>query len=465
MKILLNEFENIEGMSEEESKLIAKLLAVWKKKRQRNNIKTEYYDGKIKVKNLGISVPRDLAILSDVVLGWGAKAVDALAVRSRFDGFVYEGLNEDPLNDALRRNNFSELYRQAVLSELTNSCAFITVGAGMDGEPDVIINAYAANRGAAIWNARNKCIDAGIVITEVGEKVKSEPEAIILYTKDSAIECKRTNEKWASTRTDYEFGRPLMEALIYKPTLTKPLGTSRISRAVMSIIDRAMRCAVRMDVAAEFFSTPQKYLLGAEEDVLNGMSKWEAYIGYILGIGRDENGELPEFGQLSQMQLTPLTDQMRALAAEFAGETGVPVSSLGVIHDNPASAEAIYAEREDLILEADSLNVTNGNALQNIGLLALAILGGYKTIDAMPNEWKTIMPKFKSTSKLSVVSQSDAIVKQVSAVPWIADTDVALEELGYSVEQITRMKAQRVGTTASMTFKEIADKLAEQTTA
>jgi hypothetical protein len=36
---------------------------------------------------------------------------------------------------------------------------------------------------------------------------------------------------------------------------------------------------------------------------------------------------------------------LRQLAAQFAGETGVPLNSLGVVQDNPSSAEAIYATR------------------------------------------------------------------------------------------------------------------------
>ena len=44
---------------------------------------------------------------------------------------------------------------------------------------------------------------------------------------------------------------------------------------------------------------------------------------------------------------------------------------------------------------------------------------------------------------VSPVSRSDAMVKQVAAIPWIAETDVALEELGYDQDQIVRMKADR----------------------
>jgi hypothetical protein len=201
-------------------------------------------------------------------------------------------------------------------------------------------------------------------------------------------------------------------------------------------------CALRSEVAAEFFTTPQKYILGAPDDIFEGKSKWETYIGNILALNRDKNDEVPSFGQLPQMTMQPHIDYMRSLAAQFSGETGIPVSSLGIIHDNPASAEAIHATREDLIIEAEALNATNGNALRNIGLLVLAILRD-KSLAELTDTELTLMPRFKAVNRPSVVSQSDAIVKQVAAVPWIAETRVVLEELGYGEEQIARMLADK----------------------
>ena len=157
----------------------------------------------------------------------------------------------------------------------------------------------------------------------------------------------------------------------------------------MSITDNAIRTALRAELSSEFFTSPQKYLLGADKDLFNNSSKWEAYIGNIFAVSKDEDGDTPTFGQLSQMSMQPHTDYMRSLAAQFAGETGIPISSLGVIHDNPASAEAIYAAKEDLIIEAEALNETNGAALRNIGLLVEAIAGN-KTLAQLTDDERRI---------------------------------------------------------------------------
>ena len=447
-------------ITEIEQKLIDDLLKVWNDKLSLNKTRQEYYDGKTPLKNLNISLPNNLSSLSRSASGWGAKAVNALAARSRFDGFVYKGVAEDPLNDILRENNFYDMYRQATISELTQACAFVTVGAGMEGEPAVILNAYPATQASAKWNSRKKCIEAGLIITKWAEAgIMVMPTAFVLYTDNAIFDCEDSQGGWKVKKIEHRFGRPLMEALAYNPSLAQPFGTSRLSKAAMSIIDRAIRTIVRMDIGAEFFTIPQKYIVGADKDVLEGNDKWVTYIDHILGISRDEAGEMPRVGQFPQGQLTPLTEQLRALAAEFAGETCIPISSLGIIHDNPASAEGIHAAKEDLIMEAENLNVTNGGALKNIGLIALALLGGYETINDLPDEWKSITPKFKTPARPSTVSQSDAMVKQAAAIPWIAETTVALEELGYSNEQIMRMKAERTGASAATTFLELAGQL------
>ena len=43
----------------------------------------------------------------------------------------------------------------------------------------------------------------------------------------------------------------------------------------------------------------------------------------------------------------------------------------------------------------------------------------------------------------SVVSQADAMLKMVQVIPWLGDSDVALEELGFSDDQMLRLRSDR----------------------
>jgi hypothetical protein len=440
----------VAGLTPEERGELEELFATWEAKLIRNRLRMKYYNGKAGLKDLGITIPPTLTRV-DMVCGWPAKAVDALAVRSAFDGFVFAEEVEDDLSATLLANNFKNLYSQAVNSELIHSCSFATVTKGAPDEPVVQIGFYSALNAAALWDSRKKRIKCGFTVVSLDKD--GNPDWINMYTDDYVLQMTARDKYWSLERLEHAQGRPLMEPLVYRPSLDRPFGKSRISRAVMSIADSAVREMLRTEVHAEIYAVPQKYLIGLDLSA-EDKQKISNFINTYFYATRDENGNLPEFGQLPQASMDPHINYMRSLAAQFAGETGMPISSLGVIHDNPASAEAIYAAKEDLIIEAEALNETNGQSLHNIGLLALAIAKD-TTVDKLTDAEKSIMPKFRPVDKPSVASQADAMMKQVSAAPWIANTTVFLEELGYNDEQITRMQNERRRAEGQKTFEEI----------
>lgn len=443
---------NVPGLPENYESMLDELFEVWSTKIGRNRERENYYDAKNRLKDLGISIPPALKKI-ETVIGWPAKAVDALAVRSRFDGFTFPGDGADQLKALLDENNFDTTYAMATTSELKHSCSFLTVSKGAQDEPDVIINAYSAMTAAAIWDRRRKRIRCGMTVVDADND--GNPTAINLYTDDAVIELTSAGSVWGFVIKKHGQKRPLMEPLVYRPSLERPFGKSRISRAVMSIADSAVREALRTEVSAEFFTAPQKYMLGVDADVFGDKSKWEAYIGNWIALGNNEDGEAPTVGQFSQASMQPHSEYLRSLAAQFSGETCVPLSSLGVISDNPSSAEAIYAAREDLIIEAETLNDNNARSLRNIGRLVLAISQD-KTIADLTDDERGIMPSFRNPARASIVSQSAAMVQQATVAPWIAETEVFLEELGYTEDQRIRMLSDKKRASATDTLSAIA---------
>lgn len=129
--------------------------------------------------------------------------------------------------------------------------------------------------------------------------------------------------------------------------------------------------------------------------------------------------------------MQPHTDYMRSLAARFSGETNVPISTLGVIHDQPASAEAIYAASEPLIIECEDFNDSARDSLRTLALMAIA--GELDVpLDALDERFTDFMPDFRNPAMPSVVSQTDAMVKIASVVPGFAGTDVFFEQIGFA---------------------------------
>lgn len=421
------------------------VLRVWARKSARNNLRREYYDGHNRLKDLRVSIPPALTG-TETVAGWPAKGVDVLAARSQFEGFVTTGDDPDPLGlDAvLEDNQFRMLYAQATRSELIHSCAFITVSRGRAevGEPDVMISLRSAEEAAATWDYRLRRVRTGVAVTE---REKSEPYApveFVLYTSNFMVTCRKAGSEWTVVnRLVNPLGRPSIEPMVYRPSLDRPFGHSRITREVMSITDSAVRAALRTEVLMEFNTAPQKYLLGADEDAFQD-GKWSAYMNKILSANRDEEGEIPTIGQFPQLSPQGAISYMNHLASRFAGATGLPVTSLGVISDNPSSAQAMETARADLVDEANALNLSNGIALGNMARMAVALRDGV-SMTALPDEVRGLRARFKNPVRPSVVSQSDAIVKQVTAVPWLSESPVLLEELGYDEGQVRRLLADK----------------------
>ena len=83
----------------------------------RNATRYLYYEGENPLKDFGISTPPELLSV-ETVIGWPNKAVMALALRSRFDGFTAQGEDAQALLDRIAATSRLDVkYRQAVESQ------------------------------------------------------------------------------------------------------------------------------------------------------------------------------------------------------------------------------------------------------------------------------------------------------------------------------------------------------------
>jgi hypothetical protein len=433
----------VSGVTESETETFRSLWAVWREKLPRNQLRTVYYNGEAPFKDLGISIPPALRSLS-VVIGWPEKAVRALAARNIWDGFVAAGQPDDPfdLSGLLSENRFDVELPQAIVSAYKHSCSFIstTVGDVQSGEPDVLVMSRSAEWSSALWDRNRRAVKAALAITDTD--TEGRPTGFVVYLSYAVLICTRGDGgAWAVDRRPNPLGVVPVEALTYDPQLDRPFGRSRITRAVMDITDRAARTVLRTEVSAEFYSSPQRYLLGADPEAWAQTDAWRANMARVLAITKDEDGDTPTVGQFAQMTMQPHLDMFRQLAAQFAGETGVPLNSLGVVQDNPASAEAIYATREDLIVDAGAQNRVFGGALARTGVRTVMLRDG---LTEPTPELRKLQARWANPAFPSPVSRADALVKLAPVLgDWFGQTDVALELAGFTDSQITRLASER----------------------
>lgn len=435
---LLFSAPQIPGLSPIHQEVLNRNVAQLHRKAHRNRLRRRYYDHKNALRDLGISIPPSLRTVETVV-GWPAKAVDAMSRRNVLDNFttVESDTESMGLDYLMTANRMETVVPHAHTSSLIHSTAFgfVTAGDVEAGEPEAIMSARSAEWATGTWDSRRRCLsDALSVISVDGQGDVTE---FVLYVPNLAIVARKEGRRWDLRQSAHDLGIPV-EPLPYGAELDRPFGKSRISRPVMSITDSAVRTALRTEVGAEFFNAPQRYALGAEEGAFGEKTGWEVLIGRLLTLTRDEDGNLPTVGQFAQQSMQPNIEQMRSLASQFAGETSLHVGSMGIVQDNPSSAEALYAAKEDLIIEIQHWQTTSlGPAWQRLATHALRLIDDTPAAQAA---YSKLRANWKNPATPSIVSAADAVVKQIAAIPKLAETSVVLEQLGYSSDQIKRIE-------------------------
>lgn len=417
------------------------------RKLRRNTLRATYYDHKNILKNLGIAIPPHLAGI-DMALGWPAKAVDVMARRCKFERFTLPGSDNDPLNIApmLAENDFTMLLPQAITSTFVHSCSFwmATQGDTSAGEPDVLMSTQSAMFGAGLWDYRLRRLKAALSVTDMD--TTGRVTEWLMFLPRVTIRG-RWDRHWSIERYEHTLDRLPVEVLPDRPSLDRPFGKSRISRSVMGLTDSALRTLVRMEIGAEFYSSPQRWIMGADESMFqdadgNLIPQWQALMGRIWAAPTDPDSPeapLPAVGQFNATSPVAHTEQLRSLAAMFASETSLPLSELGIVHDNPSSAEAIEAAERSLIIEAKHVMSSSFTPrLIRFMQTALQIRDGW---DVMPPEVAKLGIRWSAPENTMMSAAADSVVKILSAVPELAHSDVPFELLDWDDSTIRRARA------------------------
>lgn len=438
------------GLTDIERAKLAELIDVLNAHASKNKEKLKYYEGHIALcdVNLGLALPHSVMNL-EIGCSWGEKAVDVLAARSMFDGFVGEnGEDSYLMSQIVKDNRLRAEYIKACRDELKYGCSFATLSA--DDAIGCKIRFHSPHTAAALWNGEKCRIDCGMAIIDT---VKDEtdkswtPHIINLYTDDAVIVLRydTDSEMWNSEHYYHSMGRPLMEPLAWNATSDKPFGRSRLKEPIRRLIQGYVRTVANATIGLEFSTSPQKYLLGVSDDQYDAVvdNKFRAYVGSIIAsTNNPDTGEKPSFGQLPQGTIEPHVQMMRLLATQFSAASGLTVTDVGVINDaNPTSSDAILAQSQTLVLMAEQLNAANADALYTISQMAQAIALNVN-IGELDEAQRNIVAHFKNPAMPSVSVTADAAIKIASARPNFAATDVFAEMIGFSQADIRRIRGQ-----------------------
>lgn len=377
-----------------------------------------YYDMKNSVKYNGGVIPEKFQWMVST-LGWCGKAVDSIADRLCFREFENDLFE---INEIYNLNNADVIFDSAILGALISSCDFIYISKDADGYPRLQV--IDGGNATGTMDPITGLLTEGYAVLERSENGNPSVEAYftaaetVIYENNKIVMRSANPARYA-----------LLVPIVYRPDAMRDFGHSRISRAAMSYTQSALRTILRSEVAAEFYSYPQKYILGMSQDA-DQMDNWKATIASILRIDQDENGNHPVVGQFQQQTMTPHIEQLRMFASLFAGETGLTLDDLGFVHDNPSSAEAIKASHENLRLSARKAQKCFGKGFRDAGFLAACVRDDkpyyrYELYETKA-KWEPIFEPDMST--LSLIG--DGAIKINQAIPGYIDKNVMRDMTG-----------------------------------
>lgn len=379
-------------------------------KRSRVTLRYKHYEMKNIVMDLGISTPPDLRYWMET-LGWCAKAVDSMADRLVFREFEDDNLG---MADIYQMNNQDILIDSAILGALISACDFVYISKDDNG---VRLQVIDGSNATGIMDPNTMLLKEGYAVLDRDEYGSPTIEAH--FMREATVIYKRG-------KLDFIYQNPapypLLVPFVNRPDARRPFGHSRISRACMSIVSAAVRTAKRSEIAAEFYSYPQKYATGLSQDA-EAMDKWKAAMSTMIVFEKDDDGDKPTLGQFQQASMSPHSEQMRMWAGLFAGETGLTLDDLGFPSQNPSSAEAIKSSHETLRLQARKAQRDFSIGLLNTGYVAACVRDDIEYRREMINltrvKWEPVFEP--DAAMLSVIG--DGAIKINQSVPGFFGED------------------------------------------
>lgn len=423
-------------VDESDRDLFARLYGTWQQKRYRNLLRTVYYEGKNSLKDFGIAVPPQMRE-AFTPLEWIKKGVQAVTRRSVFEGFVSESGDPDPFGMAgiLSDNQFAEEFPQAVTSSAIHACSFLTVTDGdvQSGEPEQLILPRSADSSAAVWDKRRRTLAGFLSVIDTDDFGPSE---MVMYTPERVYSLVKRGQKWSGSWIPNRLDEVSVARLAYTPELNRPFGHSRITRTAMGLTDAAVRTLLRSEVSAEFYSADKYWLFGADVTKFIGDDKWSALMGRMNALDVDTAaGDKIDIHRFQGASPQPHMDQMRMIQSMFADDQNLEVKFADA--SNPSSADAIYAAKEDLIIDVRDANRVWGRGAVKAVQLAVQLRDGA----GMSDELRSLSAQFTDPAIVSPSARSDAFSKLAANIDGFGGSPVGMKFAGLPLEDIAQFQA------------------------
>lgn len=422
-----------------------------------------YYNGEMRIADLGISIPPALRNLR-TVMGWPRVVVDAIDERLDVEGFRLSDTTDADMDlwDLWQANNLDEESQLAHLDALVYGSAYVTVGSPDTSGDAPLICVESPLDLVCDWDPRSRTVLAAF--RQFHEPTLNHPNdrSGTLYLPNQTISLFMDTGSWQVIGRDvHNLGTVPVIRMSNRARTSDRRGKSEITPEVISLTDAACRTFLGMDVAREFFAAPQRYILGASESAFqdaegNPKSAWETYLGRVLALEGNStaDGQAVSVGQFAAGDPASFTKVLDSYATAMASITGLPSEYLGITTTIPSSADAIRMGTDRLVNKVKRKQRAFDGAWEETMRLALLIRDGKVSDDARSMETVWRNPEIPTPV---ATTQALHLLVQGGIVP--ATSDVVLEKWGFSAVEIARITADREKDQGAQELAELADSL------
>lgn len=446
------------GLSEDEQQLIKTLQSKALLDRSDMELSEAYYLGCQVVQNLRIAVPPEVEQAIRTIVGWGALAVDPYVERHAIDCFrLPDGTDaDDYLTSIANANGLDAELPVAFTDVLSMGRTYWMVGSSPDGGAPRITAESPLNT-SVLWDLSGRVARAAI--SEYRDE-QNTLRGVLMVPHQTILLAQNDKGEWEiSGRDMHDFGFVPIIRQANRVRTSNRAGRSAITEALRSAIDSTCRTLLGLEVAREIYSAPRMILAGAsEKDFVGSDGKprkaWDTYISRVLGLERDEDGNVPELKQLTVYDPSTFTKLVDNAAARAASEVLAPPQDIGLYTDgNPISAEALNTSESRRNRRARSQQREAGVPLGEVMKLAVR----FDNKGVLPDKYRSIAVDWFDVEEPNIVGISDAITKQITAEAIPATSDVTLKKLGWSAVERKRLEQDRKSERGANVLKMIAN--------
>lgn len=414
-----------------------------------------YYLGEQVVKHLRMAVPKELEFLR-TVLGWGAVAVDPIVERLAIDGFRLPGGTDvdETLTAQWDGDGMDAAQGMLFTDALTMRRGYLMVGARAGGGARMTVE-------SPLNVAVDYAPDGVTVRSALAMYTENGKQRATLMRPFSTLILEQDEEKaWQLVeRENHRLEVVPVERVANRPLTHARDGRSEISGPMRSIIDSTARTLLGLVVAGEIYAAPRWAILGASESDFvdangNPKSAWATYITRILGLERDEEGNVPEIHQFNAYDPSAFTKIIEMNASQFAGMAAALPQDLGLYtQGNPTSSEALEVGEARRNRRARSRQREFGVPIVRAMQHAIR----FQNNGALPAEYERIELDWMPLLEPTINSVSDGLAKQVDSGMIPPTSDVTLKKAGYSAVERAQLEQDRRRGAGLATLNSIAE--------